>query len=58
VIACDYGYAGEAELGDFQSDNSLILTVEGGKRLKKNRTGTSKGKGLFGRKTGIMESGS
>jgi len=34
------------------------MIVEGGKRLKKNRTGTSYGKGQFERKTGIMESGS
>jgi len=35
---CDYDCAGEAELSDSQSYNSFILTVEGGKRLKKNRT--------------------
>jgi len=56
VDGCDYD-CGEAEPGDFQLCNSLIFTVEGGKRLKKNRTGTSKGKGKFGRKTGIILSG-
>jgi len=33
------------------------MAVEGGKRLKKKRTGTSGGKGERGRKTGIIASG-
>jgi len=36
---------------------SRMMAVEGGKRLKKKRTGTWCGKGERGRRTGIIASG-